>query len=170
MLLEWRQRPEITRHMYTDIDHGIEEQRDWIETRAGADDFRHFVIEYDGAPAGYLSFSGIDTAKSQCTSGFYLAERSPGQQFAGVLDICMVDYAFNILKVDCIENGVLAGNDRSRVFHEKAGFRHTATRPGHVVKQGRAIDAHVYALERADWEARERPFPLEDSLAAFEPG
>jgi UDP-4-amino-4,6-dideoxy-N-acetyl-beta-L-altrosamine N-acetyltransferase len=168
MLLAWRQRPEITRHMYTDVDHDLEAQCDWIERCAAADDFRHFVIEYDGSAAGYLSFSEIDPAKRQCTTGFYLAERAPGQHFAGVLDICMVDYAFHVLDMQRIENGVLAGNERSMVFHEKAGFRRSTTKAGHVVKQGQAIDVHVYALEREDWQARERPFPSEESLAAFE--
>ena len=168
MLLDWRKRPEITRHMYTDIDHGIDEQRRWIEKCAAAADFRHFVIEYDGAPVGYLSYSKIDPEKRQCTTGFYIAERVPGQRFAGVLDICMVDYAFQVLDVDRIENGVFEGNDRSMVFHEKAGFKRIATNAGQVVKNGDAIDVHIYALERGDWEARERPFPVQESVAAFE--
>lgn len=167
MLLEWRRRPEITRHMYTDIEHDVAAQRQWIEERAVARDFRHFVIEYDGAPAGYLSFSEIDNEKRQCTTGFYLAERAPGQQYAGALDICMVDYAFHVLKMDRVENGVLKGNDRSVTFHEKAGFKRTATRADHVVKQGISVDVYVYVLTRADWEARERSFTVAESLAAF---
>lgn len=167
MLLEWRRRPEITRHMYTDIDHDVAAQRQWIGERAVADDFRHFVIEYDGTPAGYLSFSEIDAAKRQCSTGFYLAERAPGQQYAGILDVCMVDYAFHVLNMERIENGVLKGNDRSVVFHEKAGFKRRATKADHVVKRGIAIDVYVYVLTRTDWEARERPFPVAESLAAF---
>lgn len=170
MLLEWRTRPEITRHMYTDIDHGIEAQRVWIGECDAARDFRHFVIEYDGAPVGYLSFSRIDPERRQCTTGFYIAERAPGQRFAGVLDVCMVDYAFRVLDVERIENGVLEGNDRSAVFHEKAGFLSIATLPGHVVKQGVAVDVHVYALERVDWEQKPRAFPLKQSLETFQTG
>lgn len=168
MLLEWRTRPEITRYMYSDLDHDIEAQRLWIADCEGAVDYRHFVIEYDGAPSGYLSFSRIDPEKRQCTTGFYIAERGLGQRFAGVLDLCMVDYAFAVLDVDRIENGVLEGNERSVVFHEKAGFQRIAGQARHVVKKGATIDVHVYALERANWQNKSRPFPLEDSLAAFE--
>lgn len=170
MLLAWRTRPEITRHMYTDVDHDIEAQRGWIKKCAAAGDFRHFVIQYDESPVGYLSFSDINREQGRCETGFYVAERAPGQRFAGVLDVCMADYAFYRLGVRRIANGVLGGNERSAAFHEKAGFQRLKVNAGQAVKQGRAIDVHVYELTRDAWEARARPFPVAESLAAFSEG
>ncbi len=70
MLLRWRTDPFITRFMFTDLgDPDVERQRGWLRAMETRADFRHFVIEHEGRPVGYLSYSDIDWTHRRCSSG-----------------------------------------------------------------------------------------------------
>lgn len=168
MILGWRTRPDITRYMYTDIEPDIDRQREWLKACETRSDFKHFVIEAEGGPVGYLSFAEIDRTHRRCSSGSYIADTSRGRRLNGFLYPFILDYCFHRLEMHKLVNTFLEGNDkviriqRALKFHEVGTFRR------HIFKYGRWHDVTVFEMLREEWEARPRLFPVEHTLAAFE--
>lgn len=168
MILDWRRRPEITRFMFTDVADDLERQKAWLKACAGREDFRHFVIGHEGRPIGYLSYSEIDRHHRRCGSGSYVAEESDRRRLAGFLYPFILDYCFYRLGMEKLVNSFMEGNDGVIRIQCRLGFREVGVLRRHIRKYDRWHDVFLFELLREEWETRPRPFPREQTLAAFE--
>lgn len=168
MLLDWRTRPDITRFMYTDIeDPDVGRQRAWLAAMAEREDFRHFVVEAEGRPIGYLSYAEIDRRNGRCSVGSYVADAADRRRFAGFLPPFHADYAFHVLGMNKLVNTFMEGNERVVRFQRLLGYRDVGVFRRHVRKYGRWHDVWVLELLHETYESRPRVFPLDHTLAAF---
>lgn len=168
MLLDWRTRPDVTRHMFTDIeDPDVERQRAWIAAMNERDDVRHFVIEVGGRPIGWLGFTEIDRRNRRCSSGLYIGEASDRKRHSGLLAPFIFDYVFHVQDMNKLVNMFMDGNARLIKVQTLVGFREVGVLKRHIWKYGEWHDVHLLELHRADYEARPRLFPLEHTLAAY---
>jgi len=168
-LLDWRTRPDVTRHMFTDIENpDIERQRDWIAMMNARDDVRHFVIEVEeGRAIGWLGFTEIDRRNRRCSSGLYIGDALDRKRYSGLLATFIFDYCFFVLDMNKLVNQFMDGNERLIKLQKMIGFREVGVLKRHIWKYGEWHDVCLLELHRADHEARSRLFPLERSLAAF---
>lgn len=168
MLLDWRTRPDITRYLFTDLDHrDVDKQRAWLAAMEGREDFRHFLICDGDRPVGYLSYTEIDRVNRRCSSGSYVVEPEDRKRLADVLHAHIMDYCFHGLGLNKIVNQYMAGNDKVLRIQHLLKLRHVGLLREHVFKNGVAHDVHVFEQTRAEWETVRRPLSPEKTLAAF---
>ncbi len=168
MLLRWRTDPAITRFMFTDItDPDVERQRAWLLAMERRRDFRHFVIEHEGRPVGYLSYSDIDWTHRRCTSGSYIAEERDRRRIAGFLHCFIMDYCFYGMGMNKLVNHFMEGNDGVIRIQRVLKARQVGVLREHVLKDGRFHDVLVFETLKSEWETHPRPFSREATLAAF---
>lgn len=168
MLLAWRTDPAITRFMFTDLDHAdAERQRAWLSAMEARADFRHFVIEHDGRPVGYLSYTDIDPVHRRCSTGSYMAAERDRRMLAGYLHAFIMDYAFERLGMNKVVNFFMAGNDNVIRIQSVLKCRPVGVLKEHVFKYGRFHDVHVFETLKSEWETHPRAFPKTRTLAAF---
>lgn len=169
MLLAWRTDPVITRFMFTDLENpDVDRQRAWLVSVERREDFRHFVIEHEGRPVGYLSYSDIDRLHRRCSTGSYMVSDRDRRMLAGYLHSFIMDYAFHVLGMNKVVNHFMAGNDQVIRIQSVLRCRFVGVLEQHVFKNGEFHDVHVFETLRSAYEARPRPFPPERTLAAFE--
>lgn len=170
MILDWRTRPDVTRYMYTDIETpDVDRQRAWLAAMNERADYRQFVIEAEGRPIGYLSYSEIDRVHRRCSSGLYVAEAADRKRFAGFLSPFIFDYCFYALDMNKLVNTYMEGNERLVRIQRLVGYREVGVLRQHVWKYGRWHDVLMLELLRETYEQKPRTFPLNTTLAAFDP-
>lgn len=169
MLLDWRTRPDVTRWMFTDVTHGVAEQRAWLERCDGRRDFRHFVIQAEGQDVGYLSFAGIDRANRRCTTGHYFADAAERRRWGAYTHAFIMDYCFEMLGLHKVVNSFMAGNTKVLKLQRLLHYRPVGVHRDHVFKDGRWHDVHVYEMLASDWAAHPHLFPSTVTLASYDP-
>ncbi len=167
-LLDWRTRPDVTRWMFTDVDHGVEAQRAWIERCAARDDMRHFVIVAEGRDVGYLAFQPIDRANRRCSTGHYFADAPDRRRYGGYMHAYIMDYCFHALGMHKVVNQFMAGNTKVLKLQTILHYRPVGVHREHVFKYGAWHDVHVFEMLAREWETHPHPFPRAATLAAFE--
>ncbi|SMH41640.1 GNAT family N-acetyltransferase [Azospirillum agricola] len=170
LLLEWRKRPDVTRWMFTDIDHGVEAQRGWIERSAARADLRHFVIEASGdghRPVGYLAFAQIDGTSRHCSTGHYFADAEDRRRFGGYMHAFILDYAFYRLGMNKVVNSFMAGNSKVLKLQSILRYRPVGVYREHVFKYGAWHDVHVFEMMEREWATHPHPFPRDATLGAY---
>lgn len=168
MLLRWRTDPFITRFMFTDIENpDVERQRAWLAAMEERRDFRHFIIEHEGRPVGYLSYSEIDPVHRRCSSGSYIAEPEDRRKLAGFLHPFIMDHCFYGLGMNKLVNQFMEGNDAVIRIQRLLKAREVGVLRQHVYKNGRFHDVYVFETLRSDWETHPHLFPRDVTLAAF---
>ncbi|MBP2316229.1 GNAT family N-acetyltransferase [Azospirillum soli] len=169
MLLAWRTEPAITRFMFTDIDNpDASRQRAWIQAMEKRQDFRHFVIETQGCPIGYLSYSDINWVHRRCSSGSYIVDADARRTVAGFLHSFIMDYCFYALGMNKMVNYFMEGNDNVIKIQRILKCREVGVLKEHVFKYGRYHDVFVFEILKSEWEAQAHPFARERTLAAFD--
>ncbi|WP_353860656.1 GNAT family N-acetyltransferase [Azospirillum formosense] len=168
MLLRWRTEPSITRFMFTDLENpDVGRQRAWLAAMDARADFRHFIIEHEGRPVGYLSYYDIDRVHLRCSSGSYIVEEKDRRRLAGFLHCFIMDFCFYGLGMNKLFNYFMEGNDTVIRIQRVVKAREVGVLRQHVHKYGRFHDVHVFETLRSDWEGHPHIFPRETTLAAF---
>jgi UDP-4-amino-4,6-dideoxy-N-acetyl-beta-L-altrosamine N-acetyltransferase len=120
LVRQWRNHPDIRRHMYTRYEIGAEEHNQWF-ARQSIDPARHLLIfEVENEPLGFVHFHQVNAGRV-ADWGFYVAPESPGGT-GTVLGETALAYAFN-QDFHKICGQALAYNERSIRLHLRLGFR-----------------------------------------------
>lgn len=75
-VLMWRNRPEISRFMYSDPAISEEEHHEWLMSVLASHVSRYWMIEVDGESVGVASVTRISNTHSSAEWAFYLASPS----------------------------------------------------------------------------------------------
>jgi len=168
LLLKWRTAPQITQHMYTDIESpSIAKQEAWIESMSARDNYRGYMILDDLNPVGFLCFTDIDSINQRCSTGSYIYEREARLKYALTLHTYICNYAFEKLKVNKIVNYVMDANAKVIKLQTLHKTRLVGCLKQHVYKQGKFHDVHVFEQLKEDWSQQKQHFDLSIIKAAF---
>ena len=166
-ILNWRTKPEITRHMFSDIPYDLDKQRAWLAACETRTDYEHFVITFKGEPLGLLSYAAIDRASRHCVPGIYM-DLPPGRRsIASLANPYLAAYAFCRLGMNKILYYIMATNENFIRGSRAMGVHEVGVLRQHVFKYGQFHDVVVFEKTRAEWEQDKRLFPLETMLLAF---
>lgn len=124
-VLAWRNHPDIRVHMLNQNEIDKLEHLAWFQNASVDTDRILLVIEENGTPIGFVHFTMTPDQKT-AEWGFYAA---PGQP-AGTgkkLGSTALAHAFGIARLNQIHACVLDSNERSLHFHQRLGFKHSAT-------------------------------------------
>ena len=155
-VLEWRNRPDVAVHMYTDHVIGEIEHAHWLEAVLSDDTKLYWIIELDGEPVGVADLYDVSMAHKRAYLALYLADdRVRGRGVGSATDRFLMRHAFVDLGLDKLCAEVLATNVAGIKVHERHGFHIDGLLRGHVLKAGRRIDVVTMSLLREEWAVSE---------------
>jgi UDP-4-amino-4,6-dideoxy-N-acetyl-beta-L-altrosamine N-acetyltransferase len=120
-VLEWRNHPDVRRHMITRREIGMDEHREWFQRCQRTGSRQLLLFQCQGVDLGFVGFSRVQDQRAS-EWGFYLAPGAPkgtGNKLGGAA----VRHAFELLNVHKIFGHTLGTNTRGIRFHQRMGFR-----------------------------------------------
>jgi len=168
LLLTWRTDPEITKHMFTDLEQpSLEKQQQWISSLDHKSDYRAYMIQDDGNSVGFLCFSDIDQFHQRCSTGSYIYDKHARLKYGATLHTYICNYAFEQLKLNKIVNYILGANDKVVKLQKLHKTRLVGLLKQHIYKNDQFHDLHIFEQLKQDWSAQKQHFSLTTISAAF---
>lgn len=133
---------------------------DWYRNKATESGICSWSFYADGSFIGGGGFHDIDLVHRNAEMGILLADKEHwGKGIAAVVEIAMIEYAFNALSAEGLHKLVAYvyvsdrgdGNDASRAVLEKVGFKDAGIMHQHKWIQGRWYDVWIGELLQEEW-------------------
>lgn len=153
LILGWRTQPRITRMMFSDVSHGVDEQRQWLRAAVLRPDYRHWLALDGDRPIGLANLQDIDWERRESASGFYVGEED-ANPLAGFILAHLYNHAFHRLGFVAMTAQVMAENTDVLRLHRAHGYVDDGMVEGGVVKNGIRHDVHRLRLTREAWMAK----------------
>src|SRR6056297_1146130 len=107
MILAWRNAPEVRQNMYTTHVISSEEHRLWWNKMNSDESVRLLLLEDEGRPIGFISFTNYTGSGGCATWAFYSGDSSK-KGIGSMMEQAALEYAFEELKVYRLECEVLS--------------------------------------------------------------
>jgi len=168
LLLQWRTSPEITKHMFTDIENpSLEKQIEWVNTISTKKDYRAYMIQDEGHSVGFLCFSDIDYFHQRCSTGSYIYTKEARLKYGVTLHTYVCNYVFHELNLNKIVNYILDANVKVIKLQKLHKTRLVGLLKEHISKDGQLHDVHIFEQLKQDWSTQKQHFSLDKIRAAF---
>ncbi len=153
-LLQWRNSADVAPYMYSDHQITPAEHDRWFNGLMADENRPYWVIVLNDEPVGLANFANIDSKNRRCSWAYYLASPSVrGLGLGSFVEFWMIEYAFNVLKMDKLWCEVLQSNEAVWKLHLAHGFQQEALFRAHVIKAGAPADVVGLGLLASDWPA-----------------
>ncbi len=153
-LFRWRCEPEVNRWMSDLPAQSQAEHARWFDDFLADTDQRGWIILWNGAPAGFLTLSGLSGFHRRAEWGWYIGEPSArGRGVGRAAQALGLDKAFDDLGLEKVWSEVLADNDAALKAQAAAGFRREGYLRKHVSKDGAFHDIVLLAILSEEWRA-----------------
>ena len=120
MILEWRNRLDIQKWMYTQNDISLEDHLDFIDSLKTIKDKLYFLVKKDNIYIGVIDFTQIKSNESLVV-GNYANPNLKG--YGKILLETIIYFSFEILKVEKIFSEVYFENERAFSLYKIYGFK-----------------------------------------------
>lgn len=137
-------------------------------------DLRYFAIEpLPGQPdaggfAGACSLQHIDMRNRHAELGIWMARREGrGQGFGTEAVNLLLDYAFEVVRLDKVHLGVYDFNEAGLRTYERVGFRYEGRLRQMLYYDGRLWDEWPMGMLRSEWQTIRQP--AADGLRPYHP-
>lgn len=149
VVLDWRNHPNVRRHMFTQHEIGLDEHRNWFSKAKVDPDKRLLIVEEENQGIGYAQFSRI--AKSGVADwGFYVRPEAP--KGTGIkVGIAALNYAFCDLMLHKVCGQVIEYNQASVAFHQRLGFSLEGVLRDQQFIDGNYFNLHCFGLLAQEW-------------------
>ncbi len=140
---------------WLDDDKSVTDTEKYIidsEKRAAEQEGFDLLIWQDNQLVGGIALHPLDRANRKTSLMYWLAEEFQGQGI--MLDSlkALIDYLFNIMKLNRIEIGCAIGNDRSAALPKKLGFTFEGISRQANWLYDHFVDIEVYSLLADEWK------------------
>lgn len=122
MVLEWRNSPEIRRHMFTTEEILLEDHLAYSRELKDREDLFYFIVLFEGEPLGAVSITDIDYESRSTYLGIYARPDNPRKGAGTILMKVICRIVFDIMKFENLKLKVLETNERATGFYYKFGF------------------------------------------------
>ena len=99
MVMGWRLKPEVARHMFTAIEHDLEKQRRWFRIISGDDSYRYWIVLYKDIPIGVVNLAAIDRVNRRCSAGYYIGELEY-RNLGALIPPYLYNYVFKVMGLE----------------------------------------------------------------------
>ena len=148
----WRNSPEISSSMYGAHTITEAEHRTWFTSLKVDNTKSYWIIESDGRAVGVSYIYDIDSKNRHASWGFYIVDDRSRRTGAGYyVEVFMLHFAFEHLKLNKLSCEVLAKNNAVWRLHEKIGFRREGLFLSHISKAGKYHDVVRLGLLQREW-------------------
>lgn len=175
VLLQWRRQPRVARMMLTAVEHGVADQRRWLENMSDVPWYHHWIFQIRGVDAGLVSLSDINAEHKSLAWGYYVGN-DDALGLGAMVPPCLYNWLFSETGVRVVHAEVLESNRsviRMHLFH---GHQRVLDRDRLVTKpDGTSELLLCLRLEAATWrelgrfQAVTASFPLQGWTSAPEP-
>ena len=149
----WRNSPEVSSFMYSEDQISADQQVRWFEKINQDSSSIYWVITHNKIKVGLASITAIDYNLSSCFLASYLGEpESRSKGIGSKVELLIIQYVFNVLKLNKLRCEVFVTNERGIRIHEKFGFRREAYFREHCLKNNNKFDVIGLALLKSEWE------------------
>ncbi|MCD4709698.1 MAG: GNAT family N-acetyltransferase [Bacteroidales bacterium] len=126
----------------------------WLKTVGDNREDVILAIEVDGEASGGIGLHGLkDVYRYNGEIGYWLSERHWGRGIMSDAVAAMVNYAFTETSWLRLFACIYENNPSSMRVLEKNGFQPEAIHKKAVMKEGKLMDEHLYALLKDQWLA-----------------
>jgi UDP-4-amino-4,6-dideoxy-N-acetyl-beta-L-altrosamine N-acetyltransferase len=154
-LFGWRREPEVDRWMSDVAFETADEHARWFADFRADPDRRGWIITLEGAPAGFLSLTGVAGRHRRASWGWYIGEAAArGRGVGRAAQALGLDLAFDELDLEKVCAEVLADNDVALKAQAAAGFKREGYLRQHVMKDGQRRDVVLLGILADEWRAR----------------
>ncbi|WP_053220197.1 GNAT family N-acetyltransferase [Virgibacillus senegalensis] len=109
-------------------------------------------IWHQGKIAGVIGFHYINWSNRTTSIGYWLGDSFEGNGLMTKACRAMIDYAFEVWRLNRVEIRAAEENDRSRAIPERLGFKQEGTiRQAELLKE-EYVDHIVYGLLAEEWD------------------
>ncbi|HUH42992.1 MAG TPA: UDP-4-amino-4,6-dideoxy-N-acetyl-beta-L-altrosamine N-acetyltransferase [Sulfurimonas sp.] len=141
LILSWRNHSDIKKWMYTTQAITLEEHLKFIDTLKNSKDKKYFVIKNKDIYLGVIDFYNI--TKNSVKIGLY---KNPQVQNIGKLLLdTLLQYSFDILKVDVVISEVFQSNEKAYKLYLSIGFKSFGSK---IINNKKVI---CMELKRENW-------------------
>lgn len=124
----------------------------WLKMVAENEKDMILAIEVEGEAAGGIGMHGMtDVYRFNCEIGYWLSETYWGMGIMSDAVGAMVEYAFTQTHWHRLFACIYENNPSSMRVLEKNGFRKEAIHRRAVIKEGKLMDEHLFALLKEEW-------------------
>jgi len=153
MVRNWRNKPEISKYMYTDQYISEEEHFNWFKKIKSDLAKKYWVVRLDGEYVGVVNLYDIDIKNKRCYWAYYLAEPSVrGKGLGRLIELNILNYVFEKLGLNKLCCEVLKFNELVVKIHQKYGSKIEGTFRKHIFKQGVFHDIVCMGILKEEWE------------------
>ncbi|QMV41658.1 UDP-4-amino-4,6-dideoxy-N-acetyl-beta-L-altrosamine N-acetyltransferase [Cohnella cholangitidis] len=156
-VLGWRTDPDVTRYMYNDIEHNLDNQRKWHARISQSSSDKYWVISIKGVLVGVISLNGIDETNKRTSWGYYIGEERY-RIYGGIIPPYLYNYVFSERNLRKITAEVMEGNDNVMKIHKLHGYRDVGVYKEHVYKYDKFHDVYLLELAKDQWELKSAKF------------
>jgi RimJ/RimL family protein N-acetyltransferase len=137
-LRQWRNHPEVSRHMINDAYISKRQQKEWFEHIRQAQDRAYYLIRWRGIDTGFASATSTSEAPLaqafELEAAIYFAPNSPlrSNMLAFAPALVLNDACFEALPCQCLVAKVKEGNHAALRFNTAMGYQEVARKAGMV--------------------------------------
>lgn len=143
----WRNNPAIYKWCRQYEPLHFDNHMEWIKSLPKREDVRMFSIEesVNFKCVGICGLTDIDTINGHAEFSLYIGPEFQGQKYGEMALKALVNYGFNVLRLNHIFGETFEGNPAASMF-KKVGFSFDGTRRSYYYRDGKYIDAHLYSI------------------------
>ena len=158
MVRTWRNSAAVAQYMYTDTPVSTEQQQAWF-TRISLDISKEYwIISYQNRPVGVANLYAINPDARSCYWAFYLGDENlRGSGIGAKVEMAVLEYVFEVRKLNKLLCEVFVSNDKVIAMHEKFGFRRESYFRQYIYKNGVFQDVVGLALLQREWQQLREP-------------
>lgn len=149
---DWRNEESIRKYMYDDSIISEENHKKWLTSLKTNNNRFVFVIYFEDREIGVISIDNIDYVNKKCEWAFYIFDPNlRGKGIGKRLEISMIDYIFNELKMEKLNCAVLANNLNVVEMHKHFGFQVEGIIRQNYIKDNERIDVYLLGMLKEEW-------------------
>ena len=133
-------------HPYTEVD-----ARDFIGSVVSGDDVRLAIEIREGQKLCGSVGLKVESADEHAELGYWIGIPFWGQGYATEAAGALLEYGFEMLKLNRIFAHHFKNNPASGRVLEKIGMRHEGEMREHIKKWGKFVDLEIYGVLRSEW-------------------
>lgn len=161
LILRWRNVPEVRQNMYTNHVISASEHANWWKRMHADERVRLLILEVEGEPLGFVSFTNYTGLGGSATWAFYTGNSSR-RGIGSIMERAALEYAFDVLQLHRLECEVLGFNKAVIDFHVKHGFEVEGIFRDAYERQGEMFSIFRLALLKQKWTKYVRPMLSEN--------
>lgn len=149
-----RNQPDVRKFMYTDHEISEAEHLSWLETLRASSRQQVFVVLIEGAAAGVVSLSAINTTHRTADWAFYLDTTLQGKGLGSQVELWMLDHAFGAAALEKLNCEVLEINPAVIKMHQKFGFVIEGVRRENIIRDGKRVGVVLLGITKTEWQTQ----------------